>query len=374
MGGRHDIKAGDLIYPFYWEEDAQELLRNLARSVEADRFFVISDESILSAHGPRLLPNLSVAAPLSTCVIEKGESAKGFSTLQTLCEAALSAGVTRRSVIVALGGGAVGNVSGLAAGLLFRGIRLLHIPTTPMAAFDSVLSLKQAINVLQRKNVVGLYHAPEAVILDLKTFSTLHERELQSGIGETIKNVVAIAPERYDSVAAAVQPERQRELRALEVILATSIEAKLKVLKADPFEKNEALILEYGHTVGHAVEMADYCRRGSDGLRHGEAVAVGMRVAAEVSRALGGATARPATMQEELFCAARMSPRVPSGLEVAEITHFLRGDNKRGRVPQTDDEIAMVLLEDIGRPRTTNGVPLISVPIQVVAEQITEAK
>lgn len=365
------IDFGGVSFPFFFEEDCGSRLKSVVDELGVDTVIVVGDRTALAHHGDRILDTLRRSFRVTTVPIDSCEEEKTFESLQRICELALRGGATRRSLIVAFGGGVVGNVAGLAAGLLFRGIRLLHVPTTLMAAFDSVLSLKQAVNCNGTKNVVGLYHPPQAVLVDLQTFSTLSERDFRSGICETIKNVVAIAPDTEQSVRKIVTPTSRRGHQSLATLMELSIDAKIqRVMANDPRERTKAVVLEYGHTVGHAVEIMEMALWGNKGLRHGEAVAVGMNVAAHVSEDLGYSDGSIIDITLGLLEAAEVVNKVPSELPTEDIISTVLRDNKKGIVPCVDGETLMVVLEAPGVPKLTGDVPLVPVPLAAISRAI----
>lgn len=360
---------GDSGYPFHCQSDAAEPLAECIASMRADRLLIVSDERVFAAHGGRLFA--SISTPSLHINVPRGERAKSFEVLESVCEQALQGGITRRSVVVAFGGGTIGNLAGLAAALMYRGIRFVHVPTTPVAAFDSVFSLKQAINTSKGKNVIGTYHRPEAVFVDMKTFATLDDRDLRAGVCETIKNVVAIMPDSASHMRELITPTVRRDPDALAEVMKFSIACKARVMASDPREQTEAVILEYGHTVGHGLEVVDFEHRRESALRHGEAVAIGMDVAATVASALcGGDDVR--ALQNDLFLSAGVSILMPEHIAVDRILQAVASDNKRGKLECSDSEVPMVLLSAPGCPLRTDGVPLWRVPKSLLADALRQ--
>jgi 3-dehydroquinate synthase/2-deoxy-scyllo-inosose synthase len=269
---------------------------------------------------------------------------------------------------VALGGGLVGNMAGLLAALLFRGIRLVHMPTTLLAMSDSVLSLKQAVNSPVGKNHLGTFYAPELVWCDLAYLRWLPVREIQSALCELIKNVVAITPEHYDELHSLLDPagvySPEQHLHFIELCIA----AKCLVMQDDPLEKRDGLVLEYGHTVGHALEwLAARLLPQSGPLPHGFAVGLGMLVEARISRLLGLLSAQDEQAQVELLRCNGAPTTLPRAIAVGTVLVALERDNKRGYLPVQRGTYPMVLLEQLGRPHRHEGSILTPVPAQLVA-------
>ena len=366
------VDLGGVVYPYHYGVDCLDRIVDELGALGADRFFVVTDDHVLALHGERLLSGLGAHAPVEVLSLPPGDGMKVLPNLAAHVEHVIAAGASRRSVVVAFGGGVPGNLAGVVASLLFRGVRLVHVPTTTVAAMDSVISLKQAINSSRGKNHIGTYRAPEAVYLDVRLLATLPDKQLRSGLCEATKNCLAIRP---DSI-----PEMRRRLAAgnlaapetLVWLLEESLTAKTAVTRRDPYEQGSGLVLEYGHTVGHAVEMCDQRLRGAEGLSHGEAVMLGMLAAARISRTRGGLDDASVTVHEELAQALGAPTRVPERISVEQVMDVVRVDNKRGYLPVSGEEAAMVLLREHGVPYGAADLPLTAVPLEVVKEAVTD--
>ncbi len=356
------ITIGSAQYPYhYGNECLPEIFAELA-AMHADQFFVVTDDTVLSVHGPRLLPGLSKLAPVTVLSQPAGETIKRFGVLGRNLETMLEAGATRRSVVLAFGGGAPGNLAGLMAAMLFRGVRLVHIPTTTTAAMDSVLSIKQAINSSRGKNHFGTYHAPHAVLADVRLLTTLPDRELRSGLCEAAKNCLAIEPELLGELREIVLRGDLGGPAELLWLLDVSVRAKTRVTIGDTREQRAGLALEYGHTVGHAVELSD--DRAADArLSHGEAIAFGMVVAAHLSNRRGWLTKDQVNLHEEIVGALGAPTRLPRHICIEAVIDLVRRDNKRGYVPHGPHEVPFVLLRELGRPAGEPDMPLVPVAL-----------
>jgi 3-dehydroquinate synthetase len=360
---KREIRIGTAEYPYYYGLDCiPEILQEL-QALEAGMFIVVTDDTVLRLHGDALLPGLRALGRCEVLSHRPGESAKMASQLVQALETTLKAGATRRTVVVTFGGGVPGNWGGLVAALLFRGVRLVHIPTTTIAAMDSVLSTKQAINSSVGKNHIGTYLAPRAVFTDVRFLMTLPERELLSGLCEAAKNCLTIEPKALPDLHRLLAKGTLNTPEALLWMLDVSIEAKMRVTVCDTREQSTGLILEYGHTVGHALELADYRRRGTEGLSHGASVAFGMVVAAHLSRERGWLSREAVELHETLAAELGAPVRLPSWLSVDEVMDVVRRDNKRGYLPVAADSVAFVLLREIGQPAGSPNMPLVPVPL-----------
>lgn len=367
-----DINLEDVHYPFYLGYDIlQELVAPLSR-LEPDKLIVISDRQVWDLHRPRVLPALERVAPVVELINRPGEEAKSLGVLEGLLEEALRQGVTRNSVAVTVGGGVPGNLGGLFAALLFRGLRLVHVPTSVVAILDSVISLKQAVNSRVGKNLIGTYYRASFVLADIQFLSTLSERDFRSGVCEMIKNVLAIQPERIAWLRELLGSDYRRNPILLEEMIRAGVEAKLKVMAEDKYEKKRGIILEYGHTIGHAVELLDSQRQGAAGRSHGESIALGMMAAAMVSDKLGLAAEGLVQTHRDLIQSAGVTVRVPGGMTTGEILEILCKDNKRGYLSRSPGHVSMILLREPGEPVVSGSLPLYPVPVECIRRTLDE--
>jgi 3-dehydroquinate synthetase len=365
------IRIGPFEYPYYFGENCTDLIFQELARFEADLFIVVTDDTVLGLHGAKLLRGLRSMARVEVMSHRPGESAKTVSALAEDLERALALGATRRSVVLAFGGGVPGNLAGLIAALLFRGLRLVHIPTTTIAAMDSVLSLKQAINSRRGKNHIGTYLAPEAVFMDVELLATLPDREMRSGLCEAAKNCLAIDPSALPRLRQLLAEGNLSSPASLLWLLETSIAAKQSVTIDDSREKHAGLVLEYGHTVGHAVELCDHRRRGIHGLSHGASIAFGMIVAAHIAHDRGWLSSEIVDLHVELVQALGAPTCLPEWLGVEEVLAVVRDDNKRGYLPPQPDSLAFVLLKGLGQPAGDARLPLVSVRLGEVRAALT---
>ncbi|MFJ9606883.1 2-deoxy-scyllo-inosose synthase [Kitasatospora sp. NPDC101176] len=358
-----EVRFGDVRYDFHVRHGRTAWLdlRTRFARLDADRFVVVADAGLPAHVVAETERQLSLLAPTVVLSAAADETEKSLTTLDRLAEQALRSGITRRSVVVALGGGVVGNIAGLLAALIFRGIRLVHMPTTLLGMSDSVLSLKQAVNSRCGKNHLGTFHAPVLVWNHLDFLESLPAAETQSALCEMIKNVLAIVPERYDEVAALLRPDGRYSPDVITSFIDLCVDAKTSVMHDDPTEKHEALALEYGHTVGHAAELL------TDGrLRHGFAIGVGMLAAARVSRELGLLDRADEAAHRRLLELNGAPTALPEGLETDALLGVVRLDNKRGYLPHRDGSCDLILLEGLGRPHRPGGAQITQVEEAVV--------
>jgi 3-dehydroquinate synthetase len=369
-----DITLGsNFVLPYYYGYNCLPRIAARIAGLDPDRIAVVTDDRVRELHGDALLAALGEIAPTMVLSTPPGESAKTFQVLGSHLERAIYNGLTRRSVIVCFGGGVVGNLGGLLAALLFRGIRLIHVPTTIMAATDAVISLKQTVNSPHGKNHIGTYYRPTAVLTDLKLLRTLPANHLRSGLCEMVKNCLAIRPALVQQLAAALGGDPTTP-QALEWLLVESITAKASVMAQDEREQHAGLVLEYGHTVGHAIELHAQRRPGAHGLSHGEAVGIGLLVAAEISADRGWLTRQDVQAHLDALRVVRGPERFPDWLDAAEVLRIVQHDNKRGYLPISRGQVPFVLLKRLGEPAWTADYPLTLVALSEVARAIDRAR
>jgi 3-dehydroquinate synthase len=279
-------RAGEIIAPF----------------APTNRVFIVTDQNVARLHRPALAHALDAAGLKNwTITLPPGESAKSFAGLEMLTRHLLQAGIDRRDLIVAFGGGVIGDLAGLAAGLVKRGVDFVQIPTTLLAQVDSSVGGKTAIDTPEGKNLIGLIHQPKLVIADLDVLSTLPERELRAGYAEIVKAALIGDAAFFDWCEASAADVLATKPNALQHAIAAAIAFKARIVAADETEQGERALLNLGHTFAHALEA----HSAYDGtLLHGEAVAAGAALAFAFSAELG-------------FCAPADAARVRAHLESA---------------------------------------------------------
>ncbi len=278
--------------------------------------------------------------------IEDGEAAKTLQTVDAIAEAALAAGVRRDDAFVVVGGGAATDVGGLAAALLLRGVAWNAVPTTTAGMADAAIGGKTAVNHPRGKNLLGAFHPPRTVLADPAALATLPERDFRAGLVEAFKaawiadaDLAARAQRRLPAILA-------RDPEALVELLAGAASVKAAIVDADPKDAGRRRILNFGHTLGHALETAG----GFGALRHGEAVAWGIAAALEVSRRRAGLPeADAASVRDTLF---RLGPFPQPERDRGRLRPLLALDKKA-----TAAGIAGIVLEAVGRARVEESVP-----------------
>ncbi len=262
---------------------------------------------------------------LSATVVElpDGEQHKQWATVSQVLDAFVAARVDRRGVIIALGGGVVGDIAGFAASIYMRGIRYVQVPTTLLAQVDSSVGGKTGINHPRGKNLIGAFHQPSAVISDIETLKTLPPRELSAGLAEILKHGLVADPAYFERMVASIDAIRGHDAAALIDAIAGSCEIKSSIVARDEREAGDRAVLNLGHTFGHAIEaMTGYSR-----WLHGEAVGSGLVLAAELSCLLGSLPAADVKVIETAVTRAGLPTRV-DGLSALGAIEAMRGDKK----------------------------------------------
>jgi 3-dehydroquinate synthase len=248
------------------------------------RVAVITNPIVNALYGDVVQRSLVAAGCVTTCIeIPDGEKYKNADTLADVYDALIEAGIDRKSFIVALGGGVVGDLAGFAAATYLRGIPFVQVPTTLLAQVDSSVGGKTAIDHPRGKNLIGAFYQPRLVLIDVETLSTLPVREYRAGLAEVVKYGVALDQSFFEYLENHGVEINEMNRGCLEAVIHRCCQIKAHVVENDEKETGMRAVLNYGHTIGHAFEMLS----GYSNLVHGEAVAIGMVLAARISHSLG---------------------------------------------------------------------------------------
>jgi 3-dehydroquinate synthase len=336
---RYDVSIGSGLI-----DRAGELLPELPR---AKRAFVVSDPVAADLYGERLAVALSARGLDAVALrVPQGEEAKTLQVTEMLYRQLAAQEAHRDDVVLALGGGAAGDLAGYVGATYMRGLHVAQVPTTLTAQVDAAIGGKTAVNLPEGKNLVGAFHQPDAVIADVATLRTLEERDLRSGLAEVAKYGLTLDPEILPILEERADAIWNRDPGVLEDLVGRCVRCKASVVQTDERDTGRRLLLNYGHTLAHALERLE----GYAGRSHGEAVAVGMVFAARLSVALG--IAGPELVQRHLRIVGMLGLEPEGGLpDVEAILGAFRLDKKYS------GGIRFVLLEDVGRPRVIEDVP-----------------
>lgn len=281
--------------------------------------------------------------------VEGGEAAKTLSSLGRLLGRIERLGIDRGGTVLAIGGGTIGDLAGFAAAVWLRGVRYLNVPTTLLSMVDSSVGGKTGVNTERSKNAVGAFWQPAAVLVDPRFLATLPEDQVASAYGEIVKYAVTLDPELIPSIESG--------LSDVEEVIERCVRAKASVVGGDERDIGARAILNYGHTVGHALEEASGYT-----LAHGRAVAVGMRAAARISRRLGLCDDEFVGLQDSLLAARGLPGPIPPEITAEDVLEALPRDKK-----SRNGEIGWVLPRRLGQAETGHRVAP-----EIVAEVVAE--
>ncbi|ATA60435.1 3-dehydroquinate synthase [Geobacillus sp. FSL K6-0789] len=335
------IETATKQYPLLLGDGAVRALPCLLRALSCPpgtKMLIITDDVVAPLYLDEVRATLAAAGyDVYAYIIPNGEAAKSFDNYYACQTAALQCGLDRRSLIVALGGGVVGDLAGFVAATYMRGIRYIQMPTT-LLAHDSAVGGKVAINHPLGKNMIGAFHQPEAVVYDTAFLRTLPERELRSGFAEVIKHALIRDRRFYDWLRAEIKTLADLQGGKLAYCIEKGIDIKASVVREDEKETGVRAHLNFGHTLGHALES----ELGYGVLTHGEAVAVGMLFAILVSERLYGRSFAEHRFAE-WFAAYGFPVSLPDGLAPHRLLEKMKGDKKAYA-----GTVRMVLLREIG--------------------------
>jgi len=365
------LEVGKNTIPFLIGCDCFQDIASYISNFENDKIFIFTDTKVKDLYANKFADILNVTFGINTIIIimEEGEISKNAKTVYKSIEEFFHFGVTRSSILLTLGGGVVGNTGGLIASLLFRGIRLMHFPTTLLSIHDSVTSIKQAVNYkLTMKNTIGTYYYPTVIFTDLHVLKTLPDNHLKSGVFELIKNGLILGGDHLDFLYDFLPEYKNADMATLEKAIKLGIEAKQSLLRIDPFEKNEAIIFEYGHTVGHAIELA------SNGLlSHGESVGLGIKCAALVSNKMNYLSYGDYITHNNLINLIDDYSLSDIPFSTDNLLELIMNDNKKGYIDTNNGKIPMILLREIGKTvGDSNSRYLTLVPLLLLRDSIEE--
>jgi len=312
-----DLKACP--YKVHIGEGLLARVGEIARATSlSGRAAILTDRLVGKLYSEPLRRSLEQAGfVVSSHVVESGESSKSLGVAERVCEALAQSGINRQSFIVALGGGVIGDLAGFVAAIYYRGIPVIHVPTTVMAQVDSSVGGKTAVNLRAGKNLVGAFHQPRVVIADTDTLATLGRRERNEGFAEVIKYGVIRDP--------ALLSQLEHEIASIPDLIGRCVEIKASYVVEDEFETTGSrALLNFGHTLGHAIEaVAGYGR-----VLHGEAVALGMIAALDVSVRRAGLSPEEAERVKAVIRQYELPDRLPDHLSRAAILSTVFTDKK----------------------------------------------
>ncbi len=333
-----DVKVSNP-YAVYVGEGIGEFIKE---SLKGRRLFVITDSNVYGLY-KGFLHNLSSYV----FFFEAGEESKNYQTVLKIYDFLIENGADRYSAVIGVGGGVVGDVAGFVASSYMRGVKLIHVPTTLLAMVDSAIGGKTGINYHGLKNIVGSFYQPEAVFVDVEFLKTLPDREYFSAFAEVVKYGVIRDSELFDFLERNVDRIKRRDSKILKIVVERSIKNKVEIVEADEKETGMRAILNFGHTFGHAIESLTGYKR----FFHGEAVAIGMVKAMEVSERMGLVGKEEVDRVIKLLKSLNLPVFVEGGVDKNRMLEIMLKDKKN-----KNSSLRFVLTKGIGSSIIASGV------------------
>ena len=323
----------------------------IAKLGEFSSIHIVSSTRVWRAIGKTVQRGLGLKNARHVHVMNDGESAKNLRTVELLARDLVKSGADRRSLLVAVGGGVVGDVAGFAAASYLRGVALVHVPTTVVAQVDSSIGGKTGVNLPEGKNLVGAFYPPRMVLSDPELLRTLPEREFRGGLAEMIKHAVIADAEMFAYLEKNMEKVEGRDRLALDYLIPRNVAIKARVVSRDERESGLREVLNFGHTFAHALESVTHYKR----YQHGEAVAWGMMTAALLGHEIGITHANDVSRIVSLV--RRIGPLPPWPRVPAQALIAAMHSDKKARA----GKLRFVLTPRIGKAASHDRVPLAAV-------------
>ncbi len=334
-----DIDLGDRSYPIYIGSGLLSKSELYTQAITGSNVLIVSNETVAPLYLEQVTSNLS-NYNTQHIILPDGEEHKTLSVLESIYERLLTLNFDRTCTLIALGGGVVGDMTGFAAASYQRGVNFIQLPTTLLSQVDSSVGGKTGVNHPLGKNMIGAFHQPQAVIADIDTFDTLDDRQLKAGLAEVIKHGLLIDINFYSWLKENMQALVAREKSALTYAVQRSCQIKAKVVSKDEREKGQRALLNLGHTFGHAIETG----MGYGNWLHGEAIAVGMCMAADLSHRLGWISKEEQNECVNIINQAGLPISPPAEMQEQQFFDLMARDKKvRGQT------LNLILFKGIGR-------------------------
>jgi len=343
---RLDVRLGKRSYPILVGPGLLGLQPLLAEHAAAGKLLVVTDDIVGPLWMPRLEHGLS-GRPFEICVLPGGEEQKTLGNVAVIIDALVTGRLNRDGMVLALGGGVIGDIAGFAAASYQRGIAIVQLPTTLLAQVDSSVGGKTGVNHPGGKNLIGAFHQPSAVLADTDTLTTLPDRQLRAGLTEVVKAALVADAAFFTWLEANLSRLLAKEPAALAEVICRACAIKAAIVAEDERELGRRALLNLGHTFGHAIEAG----AGYGLVLHGEAVAAGLVLAAELSARLGRLPGADAQRVRALLAATGL-PVDPPRLGAARMLELMAMDKK-----VKGGAIRLVLLEGIGSAVVADDYP-----------------
>lgn len=330
------VDLGENSYPIYIENNIlSQAASYLTDIFSGKRIIIISDDNVYPLYGERLTENLSLSYECHHLILPHGEATKNFQSLPLIYSAMLEAKISRSDLVIALGGGVIGDLAGFAAASFLRGVKFVQIPTSLLAQVDSSVGGKVGVDLPQGKNLVGAFKQPSLVLIDPTVLNTLPARYINDGMGEVIKYGCIKDADLFETLASHSSFEDLKSV--LPSIIERCVDIKRIVVEHDQFDTGERMLLNFGHTLAHTIEQ--YWHYGKES--HGEAVAIGMYQLSLIAEEKGLTAA--GTAEKILTVLKTYGLPYESKLPLGDLTEAISLDKKN-----LDNHLNLVLLKDIG--------------------------
>lgn len=333
------VSLAERSYPIYIGDDLLSQAELLTKHIKGKEVLIVTNTTVAPLYLKQVCDSLA-DYQCESVILPDGEEFKNLEVLNQIFDALLENHFSRQVTMVALGGGVIGDMTGFAAASYQRGVPFIQIPTTLLSQVDSSVGGKTAVNHALGKNMIGAFYQPQCVIADTNTLNTLEDRQLSSGLAEVIKYGIINDPDFFSWLEDNMPALRQREASVLAEAVKRSCQDKADIVADDELEQGVRAVLNLGHTFGHAIETG----MGYGNWLHGEAVSVGMLMAADLSQRMGWTD--PVTVEriKDLLLAAGLPVTPPKEMSSEQFMSLMAVDKK-----VQDGRIRLILLKDIGQ-------------------------
>jgi 3-dehydroquinate synthase len=343
------VDLGERSYPIYAGNDLLGKNNLFSENIKSRQIMVVSNTTVAPLYLGKVMQSLKAMVPqdieIESVILPDGEQFKTLDAVNEIITALLDKHFSRNSCLVALGGGVVGDITGFAAACYQRGVDFIQIPTTVLAQVDSSVGGKTGVNHVAGKNMIGAFHQPQAVIADTSVLDTLSDREVSAGLAEVVKYGLIRDEKLFDWLEENIGPLVNREPEALAYIIERSCRNKADVVAEDERESGVRAILNLGHTFGHAIETG----LGYGTWLHGEAIALGMLMAADLSHRLGWIDKQVCDRIESILVKLNLPVTLPANFDPEKMRELMSVDKKA-----KDGVLFLILLKGIGEAVVTD--------------------
>jgi len=338
------VELGERSYPIYAGNDLLSKEKLFSDNIKSKQVMIVSNTTVAPLYLDKVMQSLK-KFDVASVILADGEQYKTLDAVNDIITALLEKRFSRNSCLVALGGGVIGDITGFAAACYQRGIDFIQVPTTLLAQVDSSVGGKTGVNHVAGKNMIGAFHQPQAVIADTSVLDTLDDREVSAGLAEVVKYGLIRDARFFDWIEDNIDALVNREPEALAYIIEQSCRNKADVVAEDERESGIRAILNLGHTFGHAIETG----LGYGTWLHGEAIALGMLMAADLSHRMGWIDSEACDRVESILLKLNLPVTLPDNFDTGRMRELMSVDKKA-----KDGKLFLILLKGIGEAVVTD--------------------